>query len=187
MVHRPLEDLGPQALVVVAVGLADPGNLGTLLRSAEAAGAAVVVAGDSVDPYNPKAVRASAGTLLAVPLVVDADVLGVLDALGRQGYRRLATVVHGGSDYVALDWGRPSALVLGNEAAGLDDATLAACDERVSVPMVGRAESLNVAMAGTVLCFEALAARRRPGGSVAGASAAGSTMPPMSAGRPPAR
>lgn len=143
--------------VVVMADVRDPGNAGTVLRSADASGAdAVVCCGGTVDPYNPKTVRASAGSLFHVPIVVERDAAAALDALTR--YRRVGAVVQGGEDYTDYDWTQPSALVLGNEAAGLgDDLVL---DARVVIPMHGRAESLNVGMACAVLCFEAARQRR---------------------------
>ncbi len=150
---------GPLALVLVDV--ADPGNAGTLLRVAEAAGAAAVLfCGSSVDPGNAKCVRASAGALFHLPVASGGEVLAVLDLMGRQGVRRAATVVQGGAPYDTTDLTGPVALVLGSEAHGLPEAVLGAVDDLMTIPMVGRSESLNVAMAGSVLCFEALRQRR---------------------------
>jgi len=157
-------DTGPAVvdggrLVVVMADVRDPGNAGTVLRSADAAGAdAVVCCGGTVDPYNPKTVRSSAGSLFHVPLVVLATVDEALAALGERGYRRLGAAVRGGEDYTAVDWRRPTALVLGNESSGLPDGL--ALDGSVGIPMAGRAESLNVGVACAVLCFEALRQRR---------------------------
>ncbi|HLN17591.1 MAG TPA: RNA methyltransferase [Acidimicrobiales bacterium] len=179
MVDVGLESLLSPTLVVVCVDVRDPGNAGTVLRSADAAGAsAVVFAGTTVDPYNPKTVRASAGSLFHLPVVVADDVAAALEALGRLGLRRLATAVRDGVDYSAVDWSVPSALVLGNEAAGLPDDVAARVDGTVSIPMAGRAESLNVGVAAAVLCFEALRQRRR-GSVITERGAAGSTMPEM--------
>lgn len=148
-------------LVLVLVGVADPGNAGTLLRTAEAAGAgAVVVAGGSVDPFGPKCVRASAGAVFRVPVVAVDDPLAALDRLAARGVRRLATVVSGGRPYDEVDLTGPVAVVVGNEAHGLGPAVAGAVDEAVTIPMAGRAESLNVGMAGAVLCFEVLRQRR---------------------------
>ncbi|HVX21758.1 MAG TPA: RNA methyltransferase [Acidimicrobiales bacterium] len=165
MLHRDLDAVaarqpgGTAGLVVVMVDVRDPGNAGTVLRTADAAGAAAVVCcGGTVDPYNPKTVRSSAGSLFHVPLVVAGSPDDTLDRLGRAGFRRLGTAVRGGDDYAAVDWTVPTALVLGNEAAGLPDGL--PLDGTVGIPMAGRAESLNVGMACAVLCFEALRQRR---------------------------
>jgi TrmH family RNA methyltransferase len=157
-----ITDLVGPGPVVVVVDVADPGNLGTLLRSAEAAGAAgIVCCGETVDVYNPKVVRASAGSIFGVPVVEardGADVAGVLGQLGEAGRRRLGATGRG-EPAASVDLRGPVALVLGNEAHGLSDAVLRHVDGLVAVPMAGAAESLNVAMAGTVLLFEA--ARQR--------------------------
>jgi TrmH family RNA methyltransferase len=162
---RPtIASLAGEGPVIVAVGVSDPGNLGTLLRSAEAAGCAgVVCCGESVDVYNPKVVRASAGAVFGIPIVaprpgVVIDPLGALDEL-REAGRELYAADSGGLSASSVDLTEPVALVLGNEAHGLSDEILAAVDGLVSIPMAGAVESLNVAMAGTVLAFEA--ARQR--------------------------
>ena len=160
MVHVPLTDLGADGVVVVLADVRDPGNAGTIVRTADAAGAAgVVCTADTVDPYNPKTVRSSAGSLFHLPLVVDSDAPAVLAALGEAGFERLGSVARGGEDYAVHDWHRPTALVLGNEATGLPEGL--ALDGLVEIPMAGQAESLNVAIACGVLCFEALRQRRR--------------------------
>ncbi len=150
---------GPLALVLIDV--ADPGNAGTLLRAAEAAGAsAVLFCGSSVDPSSAKCVRASAGALFHVPVAVGDEVVGVMERLRDRGVRTVATVIDGGTPYDAADLRGPLAILLGSEAHGLPAGAIGAATERVSIPMAGRAESLNVAMAGSVLCFEALRQRR---------------------------
>jgi TrmH family RNA methyltransferase len=178
MLDRPRTELAGATLVVVCADVRDPGNLGTVLRSADAAGVdAVVCAGGTVDPYNPKTVRSSAGSVFHVPLVVDDDTAGLLDQLGRDGLARLGTDVRAGTDYVTVDWRAPTALVLGNESAGLDPGLAARLDGSVHIPMAGRAESLNVGVAAAVLCFEALRQRR----SVPDGPVPGSTIPGMPA------
>ena len=162
-----LDELRGADLVVVCIDVRDPGNLGTVLRSAEASGAGgVICCNGSVDVYNPKAVRASAGSLFHVPVVAGGDPVGVLERIGTWGLRRLGTVARGGRDYAAADLTAPTALVLGNEAAGLpsDLAARGLLDAEVTIPMIGRTESLNVGMAAAVLCFEAARQRRSAGG-----------------------
>jgi RNA methyltransferase, TrmH family len=146
--------------VVVAHDLRDPGNVGTLIRSADAAGAAgVVLSGQSVDPTNPKTLRASAGSVFHVPVVV-CDLDAALERMRAIGARTYAAVVHGGTDYRRADLAGSVAFVLGNEAAGLAGDVVARCDAPVSIAMAGRAESLNAGVAGSLLLFEALAQRR---------------------------
>jgi RNA methyltransferase, TrmH family len=148
-------------LIVVMVDVRDPGNAGTVLRTADAAGVSSVVFGaDSVDPYNPKTVRASAGSIFHVPFNVQEDPTALAASLRAAGYRTVGTVVQGGDDYAALDWSQPTALFLGNESAGLDPALLEAIGGSVAIPMEGQAESLNVGVACAVICFEALRQRR---------------------------
>jgi TrmH family RNA methyltransferase len=155
---------GPLALVLV--GVADPGNAGTLLRSAEAAGAGAVLFCDgSVDPYGPKCVRSSAGSVFRLVVARDLAAAEALAAVGEAGATTVATVARGAQPYDAVDLARPVALVLGSEAHGLAAGLAAAVDTAVTIPMQGRTESLNVGMAGTILCFESLRQRRaRHGG-----------------------
>lgn len=164
VVRRPdttLADVADVTFVVLCVDLQDPGNAGTVLRSAEAAGAgAVLFAGASVDPYNPKAVRASAGSLFHMCVVSGGGTIEMLEALGDRGLHRLGTVARAGTPLDDVDLVSPVALVLGNEAHGLPAEVEAVLDEQVTIPMAGRSESLNVGMAASVLCFE-VARRRR--------------------------
>ena len=160
------------ALVVVLVDVRDPGNAGTVLRAADASGSALVVyAGDSVDPYNPKTVRSSAGSLFHVPLAVRPDPRALAAELSSSGFRTLATVVRDGEDYAGLDWNVPTAVFLGNESSGLDPELAGALSGALAIPMAGRAESLNVGVACAVVCFEAF--RQRRGGGAAPRSIAG--------------
>ena len=153
-----LDDLRRAAFVVVADALGDPGNLGTLLRSAEAAGAdAVVVTRGTVDAANPKTVRASAGAIFHVPVVA----IESLDDLRRAGFTVYGTSSHRGRDHRSVDYVARVAVVIGNEAHGLaDDAPV---DEWITIEHAGRSESLNAAMAGTLVAFEV--ARHRRGAS----------------------
>ncbi len=163
--HADLDDLaraGADRPVVVAIDVADPGNAGTLVRSAEAAGAAALVfCGNSVDPGSPKVVRSSAGALFGIPVLEVESPVEVLDALGAHGRRRLATVARGGEPYDRADLTGSVALVLGGEARGLPPAVLDHVDALATIPMVGPAESLNLAVAGSVLLFEAARQRAR--------------------------
>jgi TrmH family RNA methyltransferase len=156
-----LADGPPTLPVLVLVDVSDPGNAGTLLRSAEAAGvAAVVFCSGSVDPFNPKTVRSSAGSLFLVPIVDGVDPTIALAALGDAGVRRVGTVARRGRplDQACLD--QPVAIVVGSEAHGLPEGLAAGLEELITIPMSGRAESLNVAMAGTLVVFEAARQRR---------------------------
>lgn len=146
---------GP-ALLVVGVDVRDPGNGGTLIRSAEAAGAqGVVFCHGSVDVTNPKTVRASAGALFHVPVVEGCDPQEVLGVLGDLGLMRIGAVAHDGERPDRVDLCPPLALVFGNEAQGLPPAVLDRVDARVTIPMPGRSESLNLGMAASILLYEA--------------------------------
>jgi len=161
MLDRPLASLGRDGVLVVCADVRDPGNLGTVLRSAEAAGAlGVICAEGTVDPYNPKCVRASAGALFHVPLVVGGGTVQVLEQLGAWGVHRLGASARGGVSLWSTDLTGPLALVVGNEASGLPAPVEAGLDGHVTIPIEGRAESLNVGMAATVLVYEAARQRR---------------------------
>lgn len=158
-------DIGREGPVLVGVGIQDPGNAGTIIRSAAAAGAAAVIfCSGSVDMYNPKTVRSSAGALFQVPVVAGDGAEEVLAELGRRDVNRMAATAAGGRDHTGVDLTAPTALVLGGETNGLPPALLDLVDGQITVPMVPGTESLNVAMAATVLCFEAARQRQaRPG------------------------
>jgi TrmH family RNA methyltransferase len=155
-----LADLSSAQFVVVCIEVRDPGNAGAVIRAADAAGAdAVVCCEGTVDPLNPKTVRASAGSVLRLPVVSGGQPTSVLSEIGRVGLARLGAVAHGGVPFTEAPLSGALALVLGNESAGLSEDTSDHLDGFVTIPMAGGTESLNVAMAATVLCFEV--ARRR--------------------------
>ncbi|MET9878141.1 RNA methyltransferase [Actinacidiphila glaucinigra] len=156
-------------LVAVLAHVRDPGNAGTVLRCADAAGAdAVVLTDASVDLYNPKAVRASVGSLFHLPVAVGVPMETVVDGLRGAGVRLLAADGAGERDLDAeLDegtMGGPTAWIFGNEAWGLPEETRALADEVVRVPIHGRAESLNLATAAAVCLYASARAQRAPGG-----------------------
>lgn len=155
-----IEDLAETDFVVVCVDVRDPGNAGAVIRAADAAGAGGVVCCDgTVDPFNPKTVRSSAGSLLHLPVVSGGEPVEVLEVLGGYGLRRFAAVARGGTPHTEADLSPPLALIFGNEASGLPEQLLVHVDASISVPMSGKAESLNVSMAAAVLCFEVARAR----------------------------
>ncbi len=161
--HLLTQDANDPRLVVVCVDIRDPGNAGTVIRSADAAGAdAVIFAGNSVDPFNPKAVRASVGSIFHVPIIIDADTAMIVNALRNQGLQILAAAGDGSVDLFAADdrLGKPTAWLLGNEAQGLHPKTCAAADMTVAVPIFGKAESLNLATAAAVCLYASARAQR---------------------------
>jgi TrmH family RNA methyltransferase len=157
---------GTPRLVVVLHEANDPGNAGTVIRTADAAGAdAVVLTAGSVDPHNGKCVRATAGSLWHLPVVSGVGVLEVLDAARRTGLQVLATSGTGADDLDDLaDTGvlvAPTLWVMGTEAHGLPEAVLAVADRRVAVPLHGRAESLNLSAAAAVCLYTSARAQRK--------------------------
>ncbi|GGK25024.1 RNA methyltransferase [Pilimelia terevasa] len=166
-VDAPLADVlaARPALVAVLVDVRDPGNAGTILRTADAAGAdAVVFAGAAVDPYNGKCVRASAGSLFHGALARAADPAAAVADLRAAGLVIRAATGRGDTDLHRLGGAlaRPTAWVFGSEAHGLPADLLAAADERVRVPLYGAAESLNLAAAAAVCLYASAAARHAP-------------------------
>ncbi|HVF04713.1 MAG TPA: RNA methyltransferase [Frankiaceae bacterium] len=152
-------------LVAVLAYARDPGNAGTIVRTADAAGAdAVVFPDDSVDPYNPKCVRSSAGSLFHLPVVAGGTVEETIAALRSAGLTVRATTAGAGTLLDAADLRGPTAWVFGNEAWGLPDEVVTLADERVRVPIHGRAESLNLAIAAAVCLYASAREQREPGG-----------------------
>lgn len=160
-VERRLEDLRPSAsaLLLVCEGVEKPGNLGALLRCADAAGCeAVLVAAPGTDPYNPNAVRASRGALFTVPVIQD-EAERIARRLRELGVRLVAAAPAAARAWTAADLRGPSAIVVGAEDRGLSAALLAAADERVAIPMRGRGDSLNVSVSAALLLYEAVRQR----------------------------
>ena len=156
------------SLLAICADVRDPGNAGTVIRCADAAGAdGVLLTGSSVDPYNGKAVRASTGSLFHLPVCVDPRTAEVVDALHRSEQVVLAADGRGELDLDdAVDEGLlagPTAWLFGNEAWGLPDDVAALADHRVRIPIHGRAESLNLATAAAVCLYASARAQRRGG------------------------
>jgi len=137
-----------------------PGNLGAILRTADAAGVDGVIVCGGVDVHNPNVVRASLGTLFTVP-VAEATAAAALAWLRQRGVRLVATTPDAVTPYTAVDLTGPVAIVMGSEAEGLSAQWLAAADERVVIPMFGQADSLNLATATALLLYEVVRQRRR--------------------------
>lgn len=151
-------------LIAICEEVRDPGNLGTIIRAADAAGAdGVVLTGRTVDPYNPKVVRATTGSLFHVPLAVGGELESVVQRAHDVGLQVLAADVGGDDLLVARTEGvlaGPTAWVFGNEARGLDEASVALADRALRLPIFGRAESLNLATAASVCLYESAFAQR---------------------------
>ncbi len=161
--RRTLADLplGEMPFLLVAESIEKPGNLGTMLRSADAAGVdAVIVCDPCTDINNPNVVRASIGTLFSVP-VAAAPTTEVIAWLKEKGIQTLAATPHTDRDYDSVDLAIPLAIVVGSEQYGLHSQWMNEADVQVRIPMMGQADSLNVAAAATILLYETLRQRRK--------------------------
>ena len=158
----------PGGLVLLAVDVQDPGNVGALLRAAEAGGvtgALVCASGSqrSANPFSWKALRGSMGSALRLPVVAGMTASAALDCVAASGARTIAAVPRNGTDPDAIDWSGHIGLVLGGEGPGLADEVVRRCDETVTIPMAPSVESLNVASAGAILVYAARRQRRQAG------------------------
>ncbi|WP_141915011.1 TrmH family RNA methyltransferase [Klugiella xanthotipulae] len=160
---------GEPTLLVILNEVRDPGNAGTIIRAADSAGAdGVILAGRSVDLFNPKVVRSTTGSLFHIPVAVDATLEDVRGRVNEAGLTLLAADIKGDSLLAAREDGtlaRPTAWLFGNEARGLNDADLAMADRALTVPIYGTAESMNLATAASVCLYES-AFSQRAGGAV---------------------
>jgi RNA methyltransferase, TrmH family len=156
-----LEQAGPDQLLVGVAGIQDPGNLGTIIRSAEAFGARAVLLGEkTVSHFNPKAVRASAGSLFREPLL-RVKMAETIPLLKQQGVRVLATSSHKGKPLHEANFLGAAMIVVGNEGAGVPPEILSLADELVNIPHSPRVESLNAGIAASILLYEAARQRNK--------------------------
>jgi len=157
--HFQLADLPKvkKPLIVFCVNVQDPGNLGTIIRTADSAGAtAIILSKGTVDLYNPKVVRASMGSIFHLPIV---QVVSVEQTIKHLGLKTVATSLSATKNYCEEDYSDGAVILVGNEGAGLDEKTVALCDANVKIPILGRAESLNVAVSTAVLLYEVVRQR----------------------------
>ena len=154
------EGTGPDDNILVLDRIQDPGNMGTLIRTAVAAGyKAILAMSGTVDIYSPKVLRATAGMIFEIPVVYVPDEATLFSMLRESGKRIAVTSVEGGIPYYEADLSRGTALVIGNEGGGVSDPILAGADIKVTIPMRGRIESLNAAAAAAILMYEAVRVR----------------------------
>jgi RNA methyltransferase, TrmH family len=152
---------GRTPLLAVCDGISDPGNLGTIIRIADAAGAdAVIILQGCCDPYSPKAVRATAGSVFNIPMV-KAQEEEFVESMSSVGIRLVAADVRAGNSLYEADLTVPCAFVFGNESRGVSSFLLNNSDEHIRIPMAGLAESLNAAVAAAVCLFEAVRQRTK--------------------------
>jgi TrmH family RNA methyltransferase len=150
----------PPQLVVIVATVQDPGNVGAIVRTAEACGATgVITTAGSANPFGWKALRGSMGSALRMPIATHPSALEAVQAAGAAGLRVFATVIRDGTPLPHAAMSGPSAIVLGGEGSGLDDEVVAAADERLTIPMKAPVDSLNVASAAALIVYEA--ARQR--------------------------
>ena len=141
--------------VLVLENLQDPGNVGTMIRTAEGAGfGTVLLSGGCVDLYSPKCVRATQGSLFRMNIRTGIDPVEAISMLKDNGIRTYAAYLAGSVPYTEPDYTKPTAFVIGNEGNGLTQTTAEACDERIRIPMEGRLESLNAAVAAALCMYE---------------------------------
>jgi TrmH family RNA methyltransferase len=147
-------------LIILAHQLQDPGNLGTIIRTAEAVGASGVAhSTNTVDPYSSKAIRASMGSILRLPLVRLGNVITFIKACRQKGFQTVATALNGDRMHFDIDLRKPTVVILGKEGAGLPQDILADVDLHVRIPMAGTIDSLNVATSAAVILYESMRQR----------------------------
>ncbi|HQZ82280.1 MAG TPA: RNA methyltransferase [Pyrinomonadaceae bacterium] len=157
--ERLLSSVNP-ALLVYCFEISDPSNLGALLRTAEAAGVSgVVLSPNSTDPFAPKALRASMGAAFRVPIMAGVDITGLQELAAENGASMLAAVAESGEYHFEADLRKAVVIVLGGEANGLPADVVEACDAKIRIPMQSGVESLNLAVSGAIILYEAVRQR----------------------------
>ncbi|MBK5251786.1 MAG: RNA methyltransferase [Peptostreptococcaceae bacterium] len=145
----------PQGFMIYLDCMQDPGNLGTVIRTADAAGAeCVAISSGSVDAYNAKVLRSAMGSVFHLPVIQKVPGKQFIEDLKRGGYRIIAADLKGAREYREMDYGEKVCLVIGNEGSGIRDEILDICDESVKIPIIGRAESLNASVAAGILLYD---------------------------------
>lgn len=156
--HYKKEDVlfGKDAFLLILEDLQDPGNLGTLFRTAEAAGVSgILMSKDTADVFNPKVVRSTMGSMLRMPFYYTDDLGATLEELKAEGMKVYGAALEGSVEYTKADYKGPTGILIGNEGAGLSKAILGHTTGNVFIPMAGEVESLNASVSGAVLLYEA--------------------------------
>lgn len=155
MIRHTYEDLGPGNILILE-NIQDPGNLGTMIRTAEGAGAGgVIMTKGTVDIYNPKTIRSTMGSMFRVPFIYTDDIGGIIDRLKKDGVKVYAASLEGRRYYDETDYEGRSAFLIGNEGNGLSEEICALADELIKIPMEGELESLNAAVSAAILIYNA--------------------------------
>lgn len=153
---------GTTPLLLVLEALQDPGNLGTILRTAEGAGVTgIIMSEDTVDIYNPKVIRATMGSIYRMPFCSVPDLKDAVRKIRARGILCYAATLEESRDYTEPDYRKPSAFLIGNEGNGLSGELIRAAGQRIRIPMAGQVESLNASMASGILVYEAARQRRK--------------------------
>lgn len=164
MLDYSMEDLTPSGrmpLIVVLENIQDPGNLGTIIRTAEGAGATgILMSGDTVDIYNPKVIRSTMGSLFRMPFIYSSNIVADVRKLKEKNIKTFAAHLMGQNQYYDENMNQPMAVLIGNEGNGLTDALSSEADIRIRIPMEGRLESLNAAISTAVILYESMRQRR---------------------------
>lgn len=149
-------------MLMLLEDIQDPGNLGTIFRTGEAAGAAgIIMSSGTADIYNPKTIRSTMGSIYRMPFLYVKDFAPVLEQLGKRGIRTYAAHLQGSGEYTAQDYRKGCAFLIGNEGKGLTKELAQSADARIKISMSGEVESLNAAVSAAVLMFEAKRQRKR--------------------------
>lgn len=160
VIKKPLyslnELLGEETLLIILERIQDPGNLGTIMRSSEGAGASgVVMSSDCVDLFSPKSVRSTMGSVFRVPFVYSDEIFRDIEVMKKTGISVFGAAPGGNNNYCSCDYTGGSAFLIGNESAGLSERALRASDHLVAIPMGGKLESLNAGVSASILLYEA--------------------------------
>ena len=161
--ERSFSELLPEKypIVVFSDGISDPGNLGTIIRTLDAAGGGALICGEgTVDLYNPKTVRSTMSSIFNVPSFISHDNVKTLETLKKAGYSVIGTRMENAEVYFDADFSRPLVTVMGSEAFGISDGVKKMCDSFIKIPMDGKIESLNVAVAAGIIIYEARRKRK---------------------------
>lgn len=156
---QPEHSAPPHVLLLESIQ--DPGNLGTMIRTGEGAGiSGIVMNSTTVDVFNPKVIRATMGSIFRVPFVTAADFAGTIQEIKDRGVRLFAAHLQGSCSYEEPDYTAGTGFLIGNEGNGLSEETASLADDKIRIPMAGQVESLNAAIAATLLMYEAARQRR---------------------------
>lgn len=153
-----------EPVILILDGIQDPGNIGTIIRTADAFGiSGIIMTKNTVNPYSPKVIRSTAGSIFNVRITSSDFPENIYAALKRRGIKIVATTPDAGSSIIESDLSPPLAVIIGSESRGISDESAKASDEKISIPMVGKSESLNAAVSASVVLYEVMRQRMKHG------------------------